>query len=95
MAFGTQAIAIPPHATLDTTCDIQVPSWGATTRLFAAFPHMHRLGRAIATIARPGGTGAPVDLGAQSPWNYGEQGWITINESPPAGRRGGDALRVE
>lgn len=79
MAFGTTAIAIPARASLDLDCSVAVPSWGATTHLFAAFPHMHKLGTSISTVAHPGGGASSVDLGTQPAWNFGEQGWIPID----------------
>jgi hypothetical protein len=79
MAFGTQSIVLPPFTKTRLACSVQVPWYGATTHLFAAFPHMHALGTSIATIARPGTTGAPVDLGAVSPWLVGTQRWIPID----------------
>ena len=80
MAFGTTNISLPPGAITSKTCDITVPVWGDTTHLFAAFPHMHQLGMSIATTARSGGTGPPVDLGTQPMWNFGEQGWLPISD---------------
>jgi DNA-binding FadR family transcriptional regulator/mono/diheme cytochrome c family protein len=79
MAFGTEDISIPPNATVTETCDVPVPSYGATTHLFAAFPHMHELGRSIETTAFPV-DGGSVDLGSQPNWNFGEQGWIPISD---------------
>jgi hypothetical protein len=79
MSFGTEAISIPPNATITETCDVQVPSYGPTTHLFAAFPHMHKLGISIATTAFPA-AGGSVDLGSQPHWNFGAQGWIPISD---------------
>jgi Copper type II ascorbate-dependent monooxygenase, N-terminal domain/Copper type II ascorbate-dependent monooxygenase, C-terminal domain len=80
MAFGTVAISLPPDATTDLDCTVPVPSWGATTHLFAAFPHMHKLGTSITTMAHPGGGTTSVDLGTQPHWNFGEQAWMPIND---------------
>ena len=80
MAFGTQKFTIPARGALDTTCSVPVPVNGATTHLFAAFPHMHRLGRSISTVALPSGGGSPVDLGAQPHWDFGNQAWIPIDD---------------
>jgi hypothetical protein len=79
MAFGTVNVAIPPHASVTDTCDVQVPSWGASTHLFAAFPHMHELGTSISTTALPLSGTPSVDLGTLPQWNFGEQGWIPIS----------------
>jgi hypothetical protein len=80
MAFGTEQFTIPASSNRDITCSVQVPWWGATTHLFAAFPHMHRLGQAISTVALPGGSGAPASLGAQPHWDFGVQSWIAIDD---------------
>jgi hypothetical protein len=80
MAFGTVDISIAPHAVVTDTCNVLVPWWGDTTHLFAAFPHMHEIGTSISTTAFPGDGGAPVDLGSQPHWNFGEQSWIPIDD---------------
>jgi hypothetical protein len=80
MAFGTEDVSLPPHAMVTQTCSVQVPSWGDSTHLFAAFPHMHELGVSIATTADPAAGGPPVDLGSQPHWEFGEQGWIPITD---------------
>ncbi len=80
MAFGTTLISIPPHSMLELDCSIPVPSWGATTHLFAAFPHMHKLGTSISTVAHPAGGPTSVDLGGQAHWNFGEQSWMPIDD---------------
>jgi hypothetical protein len=80
MAFGTTSFTIQPHAALDLSCSITVPYYGQTTHLFAALPHMHKLGRSISSVALPGGTGAPVDLGTVSSWSFGSQAWLPISD---------------
>lgn len=79
MAFGTTEITIPQRGTLEKSCSVPVPPDGATTHLFAAFPHMHKLGTSITTAVRPGGTGAPVDLGSVAAWDFGNQTWLPID----------------
>ncbi len=79
MAFGTIDVSIAPHATVTDTCEVQVPSWGDSTHLFAAFPHMHQLGNSIATTAFPAAGGPQVDLGTLAHWDFGEQGWLPIS----------------
>lgn len=78
MAFGTQSFSIPAKGALDLDCKVQVPAWGATTHLFAAFPHMHRLGRSIATtVTTPaGGTN---DLGSRARWSFDDQTWTRVD----------------
>jgi hypothetical protein len=79
MAFGTMEITVPPRGSLDVECSVPVPADGATTHLFAAFPHMHELGTSIRTVVRPGGTGEPVDLGTVTSWDLGNQTWLPID----------------
>ena len=79
MAFGTTAISLAPHASKSLDCNIQVPWYGQTTHLFASFPHMHRLGASLSSVAHPAGGGAAVDLGSQPHWAFGSQGWIPID----------------
>jgi hypothetical protein len=79
MAFGGHEFTIPAASKLGVTCSIDVPSYGATTHLFAAFPHMHRLGASISTSVQPQGTGAPVDIGSVGDWSFDEQRWLPID----------------
>lgn len=78
LAFGTVAFEIPPHGSLDTTCDFAVAPETPKLNVLAAFPHMHKLGRSIRTEVLAGGTGAPVDLGTQDPWDFNNQPWMPI-----------------
>ena len=79
MAFGTTEITIPARGSRTVDCSVPVPADGATTHLFAAFPHMHRLGTSIVTTVRSGGTGNPVDLGSAQHWDYANQTWLPID----------------
>ncbi|MDB5219697.1 MAG: hypothetical protein JWO86_7624 [Myxococcaceae bacterium] len=79
MAFGTTEITVPARGSRSVDCSIPVPADGATTHLFAAFPHMHKLGTSIVTTVRPGGTGEPVDLGSVPNWDYANQTWLPID----------------
>jgi mono/diheme cytochrome c family protein len=79
MAFGTTEITIPARGSRAVDCSIPVPADGATTHLFAAFPHMHKLGKSIVTTVRAGGTGAPVDLGSVPNWDYANQTWLPVD----------------
>jgi hypothetical protein len=79
MAFGAHAFTIPPHAPYAVTCSVQVPSWGDTTHLFAAFPHMHTLGTSIATTAHAPDGSQLADLGSQPRWDFGNQSWLPID----------------
>lgn len=90
MAFGTEAITIPAHGSLDVDCSVPVPANGVTTHLFAAFPHMHGLGTSIASTALPAGGGASVDLGTVAHWNVSDQAWLPIDDV----LRPGDTVRT-
>lgn len=79
MAFGTHEFTIPAHGSKAVTCNVAVPPTGATTRLFAAFPHMHRLGKSISTRAFPAGGGSAVDLGSVDTWSFDYQSWQSID----------------
>lgn len=79
MAFGTMQITVPARGALAVDCSVPVPADGATTHLFAAFPHMHKLGRSISSVVRPGGEGAAVDLGTVTSWDLGNQSWMPID----------------
>jgi hypothetical protein len=79
MAFGAHTFTIPPRAKHSVSCTVQVPSWGATTHLFAAFPHMHTLGSSIATkVYAPDGREV-ASLGSKDNWDFGNQSWIPID----------------
>ena len=79
MAFGTMQITVPARGALAVDCTVPVPADGATTHLFAAFPHMHKLGRSISSVVHPGGGGAAVDLGTVATWDLGNQTWLPID----------------
>lgn len=79
MAFGGHEFTIQAQSQLSVTCSIDVPSYGETTHLFAAFPHMHRLGASISTSVRSQGSGAPVDIGSVGEWSFDEQRWLPID----------------
>lgn len=79
MAFGTHTFTIPPRADHDLTCSVAVPSYGATTHLFAAYPHMHLLGTSISTVVQSPDGETIGDLGAQPKWDFGNQTWLPID----------------
>jgi cytochrome c551/c552 len=91
MAFGTTEITVPARGSLARDCSVTVPKDGAVTHLIAAFPHMHELGTAISSIAYPGGTGAPVDLGTVAAWDLGNQTWLPLDYT----LRPGDVVRSQ
>lgn len=80
MAFGTMQITVPSRGALAVDCSVPVPADGATTHLFAAFPHMHKLGQSISSVVHPGGNpGASVDLGTVARWDLGNQTWLPVD----------------
>jgi hypothetical protein len=88
LAFGTMKFSIPPAGKLDVTCDFTVPSILPPTKIIGGMPHMHLLGKAISTVVRPGGSGAPVDIGTREPWNFDNQYWDKLD----ATIKGGDKV---
>lgn len=89
-AFGTMDITIPARSNVERDCSVPVPSDGATTHLFSAFPHMHKLGRSIRATAIPSDGSPPVDLGTVADWSYGSQAWLPIDYT----LRPGDTVRT-
>jgi len=80
MAFGTTEITIPARGARAVDCSVPVPADGVTTHLFAAFPHMHQLGRSISSVVHPGGgTGPTIDLGTVTHFDLGNQTWLPID----------------
>ncbi len=49
MAFGAHEFTIPAHGKTELSYKVRAPPNGATTKLFGAFPHIHRLGQSIST----------------------------------------------
>jgi hypothetical protein len=78
LAFGTMKFTIPAHGSLDITCNLQLPAMANGVHVFTAFPHMHKLGKTIATTLVPGAGGAPIDLGKQMSWDFNTQLWFPI-----------------
>jgi hypothetical protein len=85
VVFGTMSIDVPARGSLDETCKFTIPSGSQPVHAFAAFPHMHQIGTSIATTVLPGGTGAPVDLGAKSHWDFQSQTYEPIDATLKAG----------
>jgi cytochrome c551/c552 len=88
LAFGTEKLTIPAHGATDVTCDFPVPAGAAPPggyHMLGAMPHMHKLGTVIETKNRPGGTGAPVDLGSRNPWDFNAQYWSPVDTVINAG----------
>jgi hypothetical protein len=70
---GTTSITLPPHTT--TNVDSKCNSHPLLSHVFAAFPHMHKLGASIVVTAGAGGTQPVVNLPS---WNFGNQAMIDI-----------------
>ncbi len=79
VAFGTQAISVPPHATTDLKSCYTVPDAFDGRRFFGAFPHMHQIGKSISTTLLRQGGGAPIDMGTEAAWDFKNQPWISID----------------
>jgi hypothetical protein len=79
LAFGSASFSIPAHGAADITCDFPLPALSGSYHLIGAMPHMHKLGTAITTANKPGGTGAPVDLGSRTPWDFNTQYWTPLD----------------
>ena len=79
IAFGSEAIIIPPAATADVTSCLTAPAAYDGRHVFAAFPHMHQLGKSITTNLLPGGTGTPVDMGTDAAWDFSNQPWLPVD----------------
>jgi hypothetical protein len=84
LAFGTQAIDIKAGQTsYEKICSITVPSQLAGIHLFAAMPHMHKLGTEMKTELLAGGTGgAASDLGTMPIFSFDTQAWLPIKGAP-------------
>jgi hypothetical protein len=73
MALGSLKFNIPAKSSLDITASFTVPSFIGTIHAIGAFPHMHKLGKSIATNLFPGGTGAPIHLGEDPAFDFNNQ----------------------
>lgn len=85
LAFGTMKFDIPAHGSLDVTCDLTLPAQVKGAHLFSAFPHMHKLGKAIETTLVPSAGGTPIGLGAQANWDFNTQLWFPITATVNTG----------
>jgi hypothetical protein len=78
-AFGSQSFTIPAtNQPYTRDCTITVPPPLAGKHLFAAMPHMHKLGSAMSTTLESSGA-APVDLGTVNGWSFDNQAWFSID----------------
>lgn len=88
MAFGTQQINVPPHATLDQTCTFTVPPALDGRSIFSTFLHMHKIGTQISSTVNPGAS--QVSLGSDPNFSFGNQSWTPL--SPYAQIHSGDKV---
>ncbi len=79
IAFGTMSINIPPHGTLDTTCSVDIQATFEGAHVFAASPHMHKLGTKIITTLNPK-AGGSADLGKKDPFDFQSQYWVPVSQ---------------
>lgn len=87
VAFGTQDIKIPPNpprGIFERECSITVPEPFAGLHLFAAMPHMHKLGVRMATELTPKAGGPKVDLGTVPSFDFNTQAWLPIKDATTA-----------
>ena len=94
LAFGSQDFKIPAappqggRYTID--CSLTVPLAFSGLRLFAAMPHMHKLGVAMSTTLVPKEGGGEVDLGTEANFSFDRQAWHALD----ATTKEGDVIRT-
>jgi Copper type II ascorbate-dependent monooxygenase, N-terminal domain/Copper type II ascorbate-dependent monooxygenase, C-terminal domain len=81
LAFGSVNFSIPPHQTVDVTCDLKVAATTPEMHVISAFPHMHQLGTVIETTATPAAGGADVSLGGVAQWSFSNQLWFPLAQT--------------
>lgn len=95
MAFGSQDFTIPAApgqgGQYSIDCALTVPSAFANLHLFAAMPHMHKIGVAMSTTLTPKDGGPDVDLGTMPLYSFDAQAWLPIN----ATTKSGDVIRTK
>jgi hypothetical protein len=90
IAFGSVKFSIPAHGALDLSCDYKLAAAVAPIHVIGTWPHMHKLGTSIRNEVIPDGTGAPVDLGGQNPWDFNNQYFLPQDVTT----KGGDIIRT-
>jgi hypothetical protein len=91
MAFGSIDFSIPPGAPHTIDCALAVPPAFNGLHLFAAMPHMHKLGVAMTTTLTPKAGGAEVDLGTAPSFSFNTQAWFPIDATV----KSGDTVRTK
>ena len=69
-AIGKQSFTVPattPDFTIPVDCTVN-----QTMNVFAEFPHMHKIGKAL-TTTKAGADGVPADFYSIDPWSFGNQ----------------------
>ncbi|WP_437926071.1 peptidylglycine alpha-amidating monooxygenase [Sorangium sp. So ce291] len=89
-AFGTEDINIPPHGSLDVSCDYQFPRDMGALSVISVMPHMHILGKHLSSNTVPTDGSEPSNLGLADPWNFDNQIWYDNDTI----LRGGDTVRT-
>jgi hypothetical protein len=88
VVFGAESFDVPPHGSLDITCDYPVPPELDVRTLLYALPHMHTMGTLIETTLEP----EKLDLGKRDPWTYGNQYWTKLE--PDTVMHAGDTVKT-
>lgn len=78
LTFGTESFSIPPHGTLDLSCDWTVPTVLGGRTLFATLPHMHQMGVQMGTSIAACADSEVTDLGGAAPFLTDNQHWLPI-----------------
>jgi hypothetical protein len=68
---------IPPHATLDWTCDYTAGAKLDGTHLIATWGHMHKIGQSISMLQIPTGGAAPITLIDEPKYSFDAQEWVS------------------
>jgi len=91
MAFGSQEFKIPKQSRYGIECSLTVPSSFSEVHTFSALPHMHKLGTSLSNTLYPASDPSkPIDMGAQSTWDFNNQVWMRID----ATLRSGDLVKT-
>jgi hypothetical protein len=89
MAFGNVNFSLPPNSTRRTTCQMTYPAQYPALTLFAALPHMHKLGLSINTTVQRGAA-TPMDIGTANPFDFQNQ----VFQEFKVGVAPGDVIRT-
>lgn len=91
MAFGSQKFTIPAKTKYTLDCSLKIPGAFGEVTVIGAFPHMHKLGRAMSNMLEPAGGGAPIDIGTNAAFDFNAQYWFDI---PDTKVKPGDTVRT-